>query len=153
MMNIWVIVANARRARIFLTKNSLAGTLVEIKTLVHPELGLPEREWVSDAPGRAFDSMGEGRHAMEPETSLKSQEMDAFSRQVAENLKKAYEDKNFDKLVIVAAPAFLGYLRKHISPRLTSTISLEIDKDLTQLPPTELRAQLPYKLTSTINTR
>lgn len=153
MINIWIVVANSRRARIFLTKNSLGKNLVEIKTLVHPELGLPEREWLSDAPGRAFDSMSEGRHALEPSTSLKDQEMHAFSRQIAEELKKAYEQNHFDRLVIVASPAFLGCLRKHLDPRLASTISLEINKDLTLLPPTVLRAQLPYKLTSAINTQ
>lgn len=126
--------------------------LIEIKTLVHPELGLPERERLSDAPGRAFDSMGEGRHALEPSTSLKDQEMQAFSRQLAEDLRKAHERNDFGKLVIAASPAFLGCLRKHIDPQLASTISLEINKDLTLLPPTQIRAQLPYKLTSTITT-
>lgn len=150
MMNIWIVVANARRARIFLAKNPLGKNLVEVKTLVHPELGLPEREWLSDVPGRAFDSMGEGRHALEPSMSLKDQEMHAFSRQVAEDLKKAREHNHFDKLVIVASPAFLGCLRKHLDPQLASIVSLEINKDLTLLPPTALRAQLPYKLTSTI---
>lgn len=152
MTNIWIVVANARRARIFLAKNAVGKNLVEIKTLVHPELGLPEREWLSDAPGRAFDSMGEGRHALEPSTPLKTQEMNAFSRQVAEDLKKAYEHNDFDKLVIVAAPAFLGCLRKHIDHQLALSISFEINKDLTQLPPNELREQLPFKLTSTIET-
>lgn len=152
MINIWIVVANARRARIFLTKNSIGKNLTEIKTLVHPELGLPEREWVSDAPGRAFDSMGSGRHALEPETPLKDQEMQAFSKQVADDLRKAHERNDFDKLVIVASPAFLGCLRKHIDPQLASTISLEINKDLTLLPPAKLREQLPYKLTSTIET-
>lgn len=150
MMNIWIVVANSRRARIFLAKNSLGKTLVEVKTLVHPELGLHEREWVTDAPGRAFDSMGEGRHALEPSMPLKDQEMHAFSRQVAEELKKAHEQNRYDKLVIVASPEFLGFLRKHLDPQLMSSISMEINKDLTMLPPIELRAQLPYKLASTI---
>jgi protein required for attachment to host cells len=76
--------------------------------------------------------------------------MHAFSRQVADDLRKAYEHNDFDKLVIVASPAFLGCLRKHLDPQLESSISLQINKDLTLLRPAEIRAQLPYKLASTI---
>ena len=68
---------------------SATGPLSEIDALVHPEGRLHPREITSDLPGRAFDSGGEGRHAMESEFDPKRQEQVRFADEIATYLESA----------------------------------------------------------------
>ena len=45
-------------------------------------------------------------------------------------LKVAYSRGDFDRLVLLAAPAVLGVLRKALSKALANTVVLEISKDV-----------------------
>ena len=50
--------------------------------------------------------------------------------------------KTYMKLIIVAAPRFLGMLRKEIGKSVSDLVSLEIDKDLTKMEPQSIREHL-----------
>ncbi|WP_296805566.1 host attachment protein, partial [Thiocapsa sp.] len=47
------------------------------------------------------------------------------------------------KLYVIAAPAFLGMLRKHQSPSLKQLVAGEVDKNLTTHSPEAIRKSLP----------
>lgn len=130
MSSTWVIVADGSRARIFEVGSS--SDLHEIETLAHPESRLHEQELTSDLPGRAFDSSGEGRHAMGQTVEPKKHEVEAFARQLVDHLEKARTDNRLGKLVVIAAPAMLGELRNAFGTELRKLVAAEIDKDLTQ---------------------
>ena len=83
--------------------------------LVHPESRQHEQELTSDLPGRAFDSGGQGRHAMGTEISPKEQEAITFAKMVSDYLETARVQHSYEKLVLVAAPTFLGLLRKNLT--------------------------------------
>ena len=63
MSKFWVVVADKSKARIF-TVDDPRGALLGVHELKHPEALEREQELSSDRPGRSFDSMGQGRHAM-----------------------------------------------------------------------------------------
>ena len=67
-----------------------------------------EQTFASDAPGRSFDSVGKGRHAMEPEHSAKQQLRKSFAKRLATELESARIEKRFQNLVLIAAPAISG---------------------------------------------
>lgn len=142
MQDTWVIVADAGRARIFKTKRH-KDSLVEIKTLLNPQGRLSDAELVSDRQGRSFDSMGQGRHAMEPKTTVKKQQLIEFTRTLAAELERARADGEFKHLVLVAAPACLGELRKHLGSETAKQVSLELAKDFSQLDAGAIRQRLP----------
>lgn len=62
----WVVVADSSSCRLFAAGKPI-GPLQELESLVHPEGRMHGRDLVSGQPGRAFDSKGAGRHAMEPQ--------------------------------------------------------------------------------------
>ena len=130
MSSSWVIVADGSRARIFEVGSS--SKLHEIETLAHPESRQHEQELTSDLPGRAYDSSGEGRHAMGSTVEPKQHEVETFAKQIADHLDKARTDNRLGKLVVIAAPGMLGELRKAFSAELSKLVLGEIDKDLTQ---------------------
>jgi protein required for attachment to host cells len=145
MSKAWVLVADSSRARIFAV-DTPRGPLREIEDLVHPPSRLHDRELGTDRPGRSFDSAGEGRHAMEQDVSAKEQEVIYFAGDLASRLEAGRTRREYDRLILVAPPAFLGVLRKKISGETAKMVTQEIDKGLAQLPERELREHLPERL-------
>lgn len=145
MNQTWVVVADSSRARIFQAEGVL-GPLREVATLTHPEARLHTQELTSDLPGRAFDSVGAGRHAMERIVDPKEHEALMFAHQVATRLETAYNDGQFAQLVLVAAPRFLGQVRQTLSNQVAAAITYELDKNLTQQSAEDIRRHLPERL-------
>jgi len=116
----WIVVADAAYAEIFRRRKRFS-KLERVGELSEPRARARERELVSDAPGRSFDSHGHGRHAMEADQNAKQSLREGFARQIAERLSTARASGEFGQLVIVAAPAMLGELR---SQNLLAMISL-----------------------------
>jgi len=141
-MNTWVVAADSSRARI-LSAESRNGALVEVEALVRPESRLHGQDLLSDSPGRAFDSGGQGRHAMGTRNDVKQQEAIRFAKQVSERLTSAHSHGRFEKLYIVAAPAFLGLLRESLHAPVQQLIAGEVSKNLASHGIEEIRQHLP----------
>lgn len=141
----WIVVAESSRARIF-SAESLRAPLEELESIAHPEGRLHERELTSDRPGRSFDSAGEGRHAMATEVGPKEKEAIDFATLIVGRVEAGRKEGRFQKLILVAPPRFLGHLRSKLGPEAARMVSAEIDKNLVQLSPADLRDQLPDKL-------
>lgn len=142
---IWILCANGVRAAIFAASSPIA-PLKQVASLDNPEARAKQSELVTDRPGRAFDSKGVGRHAMEPEVEPKEEAQIRFAKAIAGRLEHGRVSRAFERLVLVAGPAFLGLPRKDLGEPLRSLVSLEIDSDYTALKPAELRARLPERL-------
>lgn len=145
MAKIWILAANSGNATLF-TADSPTAPLTELMNFDNPETRAKQMELTSDRPGRSFDSHGEGRHAMEAEVEPKEQEQIRFAKLIADRLERGRVDNDFERLVVIAAPTFLGQLRANFGTPLGSLVSLEIDKDYTALRPEALRARLPERL-------
>jgi protein required for attachment to host cells len=138
---IWVLVADAARARLFQVEQpqqSLTPALDE--ELIGTNL--PSRDIASDRPGRSFDSGGQGRHAMEPSTDPARHAQTEFARDVVRLLDGKRRSGAFDRLIVVAAPQFLGDLRALMPQQLQATVAAEVDKDLSKMPRHELQDHL-----------
>lgn len=140
----WIVVADRSKARIF-TVDDPHGALQEVETLDHPEGREHARDINADRPGRAYDSSGQGRHAMG--TSVEPMEQDAirFSKEVSEHLRAACQDGRCNRLLLVAGPDFLGLLRKQLNTPPDVRIK-EIDKNLCKFDAREIRSHLPDRL-------
>jgi protein required for attachment to host cells len=138
----WVLAADSSHAKIFQADNR-ATPLVLIEELEHPEARLKNSDFYTDGAGRSFDSGGMGRHAMEPEVDAKSEEARRFARELCEKLRQAALDNRYEKLYVIAAPAFLGILRDCQDDRVKSRVAGEIAKDVTRQAAQEIRAKLP----------
>lgn len=141
----WVIVADSTRARIFNAESSSA-PITEVETLTHPEGRMHDREITSDLPGRAYDSKGRGRHTMEQPTDPKQELAIEFARMIARHLDSARVKREFEQLVIVAPPSFLGLLREQLTNTCRKLVAFELNKSLVQNTPEEIRSHLPKLL-------
>lgn len=142
MTKTWILSANSGNATIF-TADSPTAPLVELETFDNPDVRMKLMELTSDRPGRSFDSRGEGRHAMEVKVDPKEQEQIRFAKLLVDRLEQGRVANEFGRLVVIAAPAFLGLLRENFNTSLNELLALEINKDFTSLRAEELRARLP----------
>jgi protein required for attachment to host cells len=99
-------------------------------TLTNEEGAAHSRDLVSDAPGRVHDRMGSARHSMEPDTGVKEESRRRFVKQMVERLESAHLRGEFDRLVLLAAPAVLGVIRKTLTSKLIKAVIKEIPKDV-----------------------
>jgi protein required for attachment to host cells len=143
-MAIWVLVADNSRAHLF-SAQSGNGALAEVESFVHAESRLHDRDLTSDLPGRAFDSLGGGRHAMEQRVDPKDEQAIRFAEELIAHLEDGRVHHRYDRLYVAAPPALLGMLRERYG-QIAPLVAGEVDKHLTQCTPDELRAHLPDRL-------
>jgi protein required for attachment to host cells len=143
--NHWVVVADGSAAAIYAADPRL-DTLEPVAELKHPESRLPARDLVSDDRGRTQSSLGP-RSAVEPQQSIHDHELVTFARELAERLRRGFDDHQYESLVIAASPAFLGHLRNELDARVAGAVVGSVAHDYTRialhdLPPL-LRKNLP----------
>jgi protein required for attachment to host cells len=145
MDTVWIVVAEAARARILSCQGRTCRELKEVEALAHTESRLRSRDLVSDRPGRSWaDAAGSGRHAMAEPTDPATHELARFARMVVDRLQAAHHQGLFKHLVIVAAPTFLGALREAMDRPLAQTVRAEVAKNVVKIEdPEGLRAYLP----------
>jgi protein required for attachment to host cells len=141
-MTTWVLVADNSRARFFAAEKA-ASPLKEVNDLTYPEARLHEGDLVTDKNGRDRSTGSGGAHGLGIEASHKQDGAERFALMVCSELESARNRGSFTKLYVVAAPAFLGMLRKHQSPALRQLVAGEVDKNLSTHDPAAIRKQLP----------
>jgi len=129
MNTVWVLVANQAEARIY-SADRIPGNLTLVETLIHEEGAAHARDLTSDAPGRVHDRMGSTRHSMESDTGVKEEGRRRFVKEMVGRLESAHFHGDFDRLVLLAAPAVLGVIRKTLTSKLIKAVIKEIPKDV-----------------------
>jgi protein required for attachment to host cells len=145
MATAWVIVADATRARFFSAQKPVS-ELTELESMTHPASRLHEGDLTTDQPGRDRNSSGTSSHDVGHTADAKQEEAVRFASEVNEAIEAGRIASKYRKLYIIAAPAFLGLLRKGHSSATQQLIAGEIDKNLTMQDPTSIRKQLPEYL-------
>lgn len=139
-----IVVADGAKAR-FLEPSQDLKTLVrsEQTDMTAAEVRRPVRDIVTDKPGRSFSSARGGvRHAFEPPQNIHKLQKHNFTARLAGVLEKAWAERQFDRLVLVAPRRSLGELRTLLSARVKRAVSHEVAKDLTASTPAALRKAL-----------
>lgn len=141
MSRIRIVVADQAEA-VFYDAESLAAVPREIARISDPVARLHDRDLVSDRPGRAYESVGGARHAIASENDPRRVEAGRFAQRIARRIDDARRRREFEELVIVAGPPFLGLMRQALSRPTRAAVRCELHKDLVHSPVVELRQQL-----------
>ena len=154
MKNIWILVADESVARIFASHGDNA-PLEVIEEITDAAAHADRADLRRDAYGRRGqaavqgDAGHPGAHQVGPSTVTSSagedelhQEAQLFARRVADYLDDARNKQRFDELALIAAPRFLGLLRKTLPPSVTDVITREIDKDFKYVANNDLQQRL-----------
>lgn len=137
----WILIADSSRARLFEHQRSLRSFELVFED-DRPELRDRELNRDSDRPGRVHESVGQVRHAMQPQTTNEQRTREQFARELAERLQLGANEHRFGQLLLVAPPAMLGELRTHLDAGMRERVVAELGKDLTKIPAHELPKHL-----------
>jgi len=108
---------------------------------VREQQDLRTSEQGSDAPGRAFTSVGANRSAVD-QTDWHDQGDRAFLRGLVHDVHKAVSTGRVRGVVIVAPPKALGVIRQGWPSTHSSAIKAELAHDYLKLPVDELERRL-----------
>lgn len=142
MSRIRIVVADQAEA-IFYDSSSLRARPEEVARITDPAAHLHDRDFESDRPGRSYESVGGARHAVGNENSPRRREAVRFARRISRRLDEARRNEEYEELIVVAGPSFLGLMREELSKPTRARVVHEIRKDLVQMPLTALRKHLP----------
>ena len=124
-----ILVADGSRARLYFSK-SPTEPWEEMEDLIEPKGRMHDGDLVSDHPGSDSAGGGQGRHVLDERTAPTSAVHQAFASELCEDLERRRVAGEFNRLVVVAAPAFLGMLRKCRGTEVAKLVVEELDKDL-----------------------
>lgn len=126
----WVVVADESKAIVY-GRDSLSGPLRELFSVNNDVARKKMDDLISDSGGRSFDSQGKGRHTMSGEQSDPQKVAAlAFAKQIAERIAQTMHDGSCRGFALIAAPRFLGVLRKAISVATTAEPYATVDKEV-----------------------
>lgn len=127
----WVLIADASKARIFaihkarIFQEQNPHNLELIGEYTHADSRKKKSELVSD-------KMGEFGSGTFDASSPKLREAEQFAHELLKFLEIARKEKTFKDLIIVAPPAFMGLLHKHMPHEIHKLVCQKIEKDYTQ---------------------
>ena len=125
----WVVLANAREVSVLVNRGPGKGLVpVSGKGWSSEDADSPR-----DKAGVGHSIAGHGVSAVDqadPQAMINAR----FAEDVSQHLLKALTSKEFDRLIIVAAPRMLGLLRASLDHVVQAVVIGEIDKDLSDQP-------------------
>jgi protein required for attachment to host cells len=133
----WILIADGARARV-LENDGPGRGVIAVDRLVLQGDHSATHDIVDDREGRTYSSHGPGRSAIDARTDPHRELKRTFAHHLADVLAHELDAGAYERLVIVAAPATLGDLRKAISPKVSAKVTGEIPKDLTKTPNREV---------------
>ncbi|MFZ0565943.1 MAG: host attachment protein [Chlamydiales bacterium] len=141
MRKVWIVVANSSKSIIYRAEN--VKTLVEHKVFEHKESHLADNQLTADKQGRQTHRVSYGTDTYQEQTPTKVKESSSFAEEISAFLEEGYNNRDMERIYLVAKPPFLGFLRSSLSSNVAGLIASEIHKDLTQLRAEEVREYLP----------
>jgi len=138
--NALVLVTDGRK--LLLLRNHGDAAQIDLRVERHDERAdASNTDMRTDAPGTNQQSGGYGRTAYE-ETDFHQLEEDRWAKQAAERINARALRNDFDALAIIAPPKTLGELRKCLHKQAASRVVVEIDKEMTGRPITDIETLL-----------
>lgn len=112
--------------------------LDEVLQLDNPAAHLPGRALVTDRTGRVFDSGGRtgrgpksrARHGAQSDYDPHDIERERFAKKLALRLDTERRRIGIEQLIVIAAPRFLGELRRQLSAATRRVVTREVASDL-----------------------
>ncbi len=136
----YILVADGARAHLLLSEGR-GKPLTEVPGSDIRQDLKPDHELSADRPGRVHESANVSRHAIERD-DLHRREKERFAQSLADVLDKRLANREYDRLVIAAAPDTLGVIRSALSDKVRAVILAEVAKDLTKIPNPQIRLHL-----------
>lgn len=140
METTWILVASRDEVRIF---SRIGRGHIKLERDIGNPLGrLKNQDLESDKAGAANDNRIWGRPAYSSEESAKERTLKDFYREVCDQVDHSLSLHQFDRLVLIAEPRLLGYIKGMLSTNVERAVTQTIPKDLSAEREGEIESRL-----------
>lgn len=145
-MSTWILVCDASRAVLYGTEKREDEWQL-LRALSEPESRMKTSELTPTEPGHAAKSKGGTRHtAFETETTAKGASIGRFAQKLADALDEGITGRQYDRLVLIAPPRFLGLVKQRLSAETAASLCATVSKDYTLCNAREVRERVQDKV-------
>ena len=138
LVKTYFLLADEKEARIL--ENDGAGKgIFQVSRMTIDDMEVAPSDF-SDQPGSGHGGVGEGRHGISSETSPRDNARSMFANYLIEAIVASDRKKEFDRLIVCAAPQLLGELRAGFEGKVE--IYSDLDKNLVNTATSELPEHL-----------
>ncbi len=141
MSKTWVVVAESSRAKIYeVEKSESKKTLKELTGFTHSIIRNHKQQLTGMQQKQSRHSQLIGSL-----DSQKEHERSTFARTIGDHLNAARNKGEFNKLILMSPPKFLGDLRKSLGHETNKYVVSEIDKNLVKHNIKDIQAHMPMR--------
>jgi protein required for attachment to host cells len=140
----WLVVCDGAKA-IVLENNGTAFNPKFRAKATYQQDDRPTREIGTDAPGRAFQSVGSKRSAYE-QVDWHEQEEQRFLSGLVGRLEAAVNAGEATSIILAAPSRALGIIRQNYSHTLKSALRAEVEKDFVRTPLPEIEKHFAWPM-------
>lgn len=133
---IWVINLNSSLGHIY-SYEPKEHKLVLLKSLTNPSAHLKNSDLLTDRPGH-YQTMHSAKGAYEAPSDPLEIELDRFTKNLADVLKKGLVDHRYKQLIICAPPHVGGSLLSNFDKQVEHTMLVNIKKNFVGSDPSQL---------------
>lgn len=137
---IHAIVADTRRLRVFEPADERAP--LEVAVFANPEGGKPERDLVSDRPGRVINAASGAHQTFQNHTAVGEHALQVWLKGVGPALAELLETHASTAVVVFASPRLLPILRRCLPPAVRCLVHTEVALALAHQPSGALRKRI-----------
>ncbi|MBI2522718.1 MAG: host attachment protein [Bdellovibrio sp.] len=127
---IWVMIGNIAQVRIYESPDIRLDKLVLVHQFINTEARLRSDKLRDFNIGRVHSKNYPRTKGLRPKETPHESVRLTFAKTLADYIEKARKHDNFEKLMIVAAPRFLGAIRQFLSKETKAMLWNEIPKEL-----------------------
>ncbi len=127
---VWVIVANATHAQVYLSPDLSLRELIPVQEFTNVEGRMHNRDARNFNYGRVQSRSYSRTKGLRPKSTPHDVIRMTFARTLAEYLERGRVNNDFEKLMIVATPKFLGEIRNGLTKQTKTMLWNEIPKEL-----------------------
>lgn len=141
-MKTWIVVANRSEVKFFSADPKRGGPVEYVSKLENPRGRLRNGDINADKPGAfGLPGTGHGSARVGPQSPVERVAQE-FAIEIVDALTTAKSLQQFEALILIADPHFLGILRNNLSKELARLVVREEAKDLNLVTADEVRARL-----------
>ncbi len=140
-MKTWILVADQARARLFESERP-GNELAELADFDHPEALLKPSAIGYQRPPRVQESASPARHAIEPHTTPRDKVAREFALGLSDVLDRGRVENNYQRLILVAPPRFLGQLKASLDDQVSKLLVESVGLNITRASAQDIRAEL-----------
>ena len=125
----WYVVSNRTETNIYVEGEDRK--LHFVNQILNLEGSLKEKSFDSDRPGTGVSSAGGGtiHHSLNRTFIHKEESAIKFGRRIAQTIQRSLNDQDFDELILVAEPHFMGILKEALGPEVLKKVKAEVKKE------------------------